>query len=221
MTPRVIILSRDADNLRACIAAIRVNEPGAEILVVDDGVDWFAFADGGTFRCDFDIMAGRKPFVFARNANIGLRAEGCDAILHNDDALLETPGGFSALVKIQREHPEYGLVGAVTNLTGQPLQFRHNIGLRQVPHFAFVSVLIPWATFERFGGLDERYCRDYGVEDRDLCTACERAGLKVGVYDFCYVDHGKLHSSFRGAPTTPRPFTENLALYREKWGDIF
>jgi GT2 family glycosyltransferase len=70
------------------------------------------------------------------------------------------------------------------------------------------------------GYLDERYCLDYGVEDRDYCEAVNRAGLKVGVSDWCYVDHGSLTSSFRGDPKAPRSFARNLELFKQKWPGV-
>ena len=139
-------------------------------------------------------------------------------ILLNDDALLETVGGFTAMQRAAELHREYGVIGAVTNVTGQPLQRPHGIGLRPVPHIAFVCVLIPRRTIDRVGPLDERFCLDYGVEDLDYCESCWRGGLKAGVFDGCYVDHGSLSSLFRGDPSTPRSFARNKALFDEKWG---
>jgi hypothetical protein len=115
-------------------------------------------------------------------------------------------------------HPEYGVIGAVTNVTGQPLQQPHGIGLREVPHIAFVCVLIPRRTIDQVGLLDERYCLDYGVEDLDYCEACRRAGLKVGVFDHCYVDHGRLKSSFRGDPSNPSELREKQGALRRQVG---
>lgn len=37
----------------------------------------------------------------------------------------------------------------------------------------------------------------YGGEDRDYCYRARKAGLNVGVYDGCVVDHEKLQSTFR------------------------
>lgn len=215
---RVVILSRDASNLVACVEAVLANEPdldSREIIVVDDGARELAESQ----LPKLTWVEGAKPFLFARNANLGIRRAGsADVVLHNDDALLETFQGFSILEQLGRDCPGFGVIAAVTNVTGQVLQQPMKVGLREVEHCAFVSVLIPRRTIEQIGSLDERYCLDYGVEDRDYCRACQTAGLKVGVYDFCYVDHGSLHSSFRGDPRTPRPFSRNLALYHEKWG---
>jgi GT2 family glycosyltransferase len=206
------------------VQAIRRHEAAADvtIIVIDDGVDWI----GSDFAMHVPTTAnslyalpGQKPFIYARNCNIGIRAAGNDdVLLVNDDALLESAGGFTAMQRAAELHPDYGVIGAVTNVTGQPLQRPHGFGLREVPHIAFVCVLIPRRTIDRVGLLDERYCLDYGVEDLDYCEACRRAGLKVGVFDHCYVDHGSLTSSFRGDPSTPRSFARNKALFDAKWG---
>lgn len=213
----VVIPSKTATNFVPCAEAVRRHEPEARIILIDDGMDlsWLP-------RPDLMPCIGHRtglPFVFSRNVNAGIKlAERDDVVVLNDDALLETPGGFSLLQKAADEHPEFGLIGAVTNVTGASGQFPQTIGLREVSHIAFVCVLIPRKTIERVGLLDERYCLDYGVEDRDYCEICLRAGLKIGVHDFCYVDHGSLRSTFRGDPYASLSFARNLDLFNKKWG---
>ncbi len=216
MNLSVIIPSRTAANLIPCVEAVRRHEPDVRIIVVDDSSNLSLQPKPGWMPAV--ALEGVKPFIFARNCNLGIRAAGSDdVILLNDDALLETTGGFRAMQRAAEGNPEYGVIGAVTNITGQPLQRPHGIGLREVPHFAFVCVLIPRRTIDWVGLLDERYCLDYGVEDLDYCEATRRAGLKVGVFDHCYVDHGSLTSSFRGDPATPRTFARNKELFDVKW----
>ena len=219
----IIIPSKSAANLVPCIRAIREAGETARIIVVDDGVDWGTGDDKtaalNVMAWPFDAIAGVKPFVFARNVNIGIRAAGGDdIILLNDDALLKDRIGFSKLALAHQDNPGYGCIGAVTNLTGQPLQQPQGKGLREVPHIAFVCVFIPRTTINQIGLLDERYCLDYGVEDRDYCEAITRAGLKVGVLDTCFVDHGSLTSTYRGHPESPKSFAQNYELFKAKWG---
>lgn len=223
----VIIPSKNIDNLAPCADAIRGAGEACRIVVVDDGLD---MTDSRTRRIyDYAayvpeqvcVVPGIKPFSFPRNINIGIQAAGDDdVVLLNDDALLQTPGGFTAMQKLAEEHPEYGIIGAVTNVTGQPEQQPQGFGLRRVPHFAFVCVFIPRRTIDLLGGLDERYCLDYGCDDRDYCEAVTRAGLKVGVFDGCFVDHASLTSTYRGEPHTPKSFARNYALLIEKWGTL-
>ena len=217
MNLTVVIPSKTASNLVPCVGVVRRHEREARIVIVDDTPD-VSLAPRPKWMPAITVV-GVKPFIYARNCNLGIRTAGSDdVILLNDDALLESAGGFTALQRTAELHPEYGVIGAVTNVTGQPLQRPQGFGLREVPHIAFVCVLIPRRTIDRVGLLDERYCLDYGVEDLDYCEATRRAGLKVGVFDPCYVDHGRLTSSFRGDPLTPRSFARNMALFDAKWG---
>lgn len=239
MSFAVIIPSKTSDNLSACVRAVRAAGEVCEIVVVSDFDHTGAARDAlegcpgvGSLCKVACVLAGAKPFIFARNINIGIRDalqdQNCTGVtLLNDDALLESPGGFSLLAREAEAHPEFGIIGVTTNLTGQPLQRRRQhmpglplqwpvVGLREVPHIAFVGVYIPRRTLDAVGLLDERYCIDYGVDDRDYCEAVTRAGLKVGVHDGCYVDHGSLVSSFRGDPKTPKSFAKNLALFEAK-----
>src|SRR4051812_22926804 len=99
MNLSVIIPSRTASNLIPCVQAVRRHESAVDvtIIVIDDEVDWigsdFARHVATTGNALYAIP-GQKPFIYARNCNIGIRAAGTDdVILLNDDALIETNGG--------------------------------------------------------------------------------------------------------------------------------
>jgi GT2 family glycosyltransferase len=218
----VVVPSRNRTNLKACLRAVGYRQPGTWRIVIDDGLDISPRGEADLDGLYEAVWLGKKPFVFARNCNIGIIAAAADdVILLNDDALLQTPGGFRALQTVANDNPEFGVVGAVTNVTGQALQKpQGGNALREVPHIAFVCVYIPRRTIQRVGLLDERYSLDYGVEDLDYCEACRRAGLKVGVFDGCYVDHASLESSFRGHPWASRSFARNRELFDQKWGAV-
>lgn len=214
MSFAIICPSNDSFKVNACVSAIRAMGETAKVVIVDDGLD--------AFREDCQYIQGKKPFVFPEAINAGIKAARKHDfyVCVNDDALLTTPFGFTELCRIAAENPEYGAIGAVTNLTGQPLQRPHGIGLRQVNHFAYVCVCIAHSTLENIQWMDPRYCLDYGCCDRDHCEAINRAGSKTGVYDFCYVDHGSLKSAYRGNPEAPRSFAQNYRLLIEKWGTV-
>src|SRR5689334_10796135 len=123
MSFSVVILSKNFTNLRACVEAIHRTEPGgARLVIVDDGLEDSGYIAGtddyesGALLDGSTIICGEKPFIFARNANIGIRAAGeDDVILLNDDALLKTPGGFTALQKVAEENPDFGVIAATCN----------------------------------------------------------------------------------------------------------
>ena len=225
MTPiSVIIPSKNAVNLAACVRATRQHEPGVRIIVVDDGIDWDQYIELIPDQVQ-DIMdnaiAAPKGFQFSRNVNLGIRAAGSDdVVICNDDALLERAGGFHLMQWAHQRRPEFAIIGATTHVTGQPLQFPRQglgAGLRLVPHIAFVCVYIPRETLDNpaIGLLDERYV--CGFEDRDYCESVNRAGLLVGVHDGCYVDHGSLVSTVRG-PGGPGYDSKGAETFAAKWG---
>jgi hypothetical protein len=186
----VIIPSKTDRNLGACVAAVRAAGEACRIIVADDfdGAARFLLPQYETV----DWQKGINPFVFSRNVNIGIRAaEGDDVILLNDDALLKTRGGFTAMQRI---------------------------GLREEPRMVcFVCVFIPRRTIETVGLLDERFV-GYGCDDDDYCLRVSRAGLKIGIFDGCYVDHASLRSTFRGTALSAGDYRANLKIFTEKWG---
>jgi GT2 family glycosyltransferase len=232
----VIIPSKTATNLSACIKgicgeweryrpgplvdgrveAIRI-PPAPEVIVIDDD-------PGGSVKKVAEYYEARrvegvKPFVYARNCNLGIVEAGTDdVILLNDDALLQTPGGFTAMQRAAAEHPEYGIIAAVTNIVGNQNQMPQGVGLREDPRMVcFVCVFIPRRTIDRVGLLDEEFV-GYGFDDDSYCLRVRRAGLKIGIYDGCFVDHGSLRSTFRGDPRTPANLEHNAAIFRSKYG---
>lgn len=209
----VVILSRSAINLWSCVAAVDGSEVSpVRIIHVDDGVQYP--------MPGIDRIEGEKPFIFARNANIGIRAAGMDdVILLNDDAILHTKCGFSLLATAAGDHPEYGLIASTCNNVGNRNQLpRPGAGLRDEPRMVcFICVYIPRSTIEAVGYLDERFA-GYGCEDDDYSLRVRNAGLKLGIHDGCFVDHSTLHSSYRGPAGAGGDYRPNLELFKRKWG---
>lgn len=239
----VIIPSRNASNLVPCVEAVRKLEPEARIIVVDNSDP----QPGEIFQFCRRVGAkwtwGYGPFTFAGHVNQGIEATRpqvdvtcCsdasarftgpyrdDVVILNDDALLRTPGGFSLLQREAEAHPEYGLIASTCNNVGNPNQWPKpatgaEATLRDEPRMVcFVAVLIPRRTLETVGLLDERYV-GYGMDDDDYSLRVRNAGLKIGIHDGCYVDHGSLTSSYRGEGGAGGNFLPNMQLFIEKWG---
>lgn len=216
MSFSVIIPSKSIENLIPCVEAVRRCEPDARIIVVDDGLD-LSFLPRPDFM-PFLGIKGIKPFIFSRNVNLGIQAAGTDdVVILGDDGLLQTPGGFSLLAKAAAEH-RFGIISSTVNNVGNPNQWRQAIGLREEPRtVCFVCVYIPRRTTDAVGLMDDRYV-GYGMDDDDYCLRIRKAGLKLGIHDGCYVDHGSLTSSFRGGPASGGDFRPNLKIFIEKYG---
>lgn len=229
----VVIPSRNIENLIPCVCQLQRMEPELRVIVVDDGLDKRLLPE---LLESVEIIGGVRPFVFAGNCNLGIKAAGQDdVILLNDDALLKTKGGFTAMqaaVYLENETRgkpfTYGLVSAACNYVGNPNQWKGGNtimafyqgpldAIRPEPRMVcFVSVLIPRSTLDLVGLLDENFI-DYGCDDDDFCLRVRRAGLKIGIFDGCEVDHGSLPSTFRPG-NVGGSFHANLERFKQKWG---
>ena len=143
-----VVLSSRASNLVPCVRSILACEPAltpADIIVVDDGARASAEAHLPAVRW----LTGITPFVFARNANLGIGAAKTDVVLLNDDASLLTPHGFSLLAAEMLRHPEVGVCSAgIRGAVGNPRQIAtHMPNFRyETRGIAFVCVFLPWRT---------------------------------------------------------------------------
>lgn len=210
----VVIPSKTSSNLLPCVAAVQEHQPGARIIVVDDGLE--TVPDG------VEVISGAKPFCYARNCNLGIGKAFIDnasgIVLLNDDAILQSPNGFGIMAAAVEQNPKIGIVGATCNNVGNRAQWPQGVGLRAEPRMVcFVCAYVPRATLDRVGLLDERFIH-YGWEDNDYCRRVRAGGLQIGIHDGCYVDHGSLRSSFRGAAGAGGDIRPNQIIYAAKWG---
>jgi GT2 family glycosyltransferase len=216
---RVVILSARAENLVPCVQALLLQETALrpeDIIVVDDG----ARREAERLLPSVTWVAGEKPFVFARNANIGIRAAAsADVLLLNDDARLATPGGISRMAALMAGRTDVGLCSAaVHGVVGNSRQLPAGTdSIRLEPDMlAFVAVFIPRDAYQRLGPLDERFV-GYGWEDNDYCGRARAAGLACAVADVCVVDHsGDLPSTFRTREDVWDQYQINRRLYERK-----
>src|SRR5262249_12754943 len=83
----------------------------------------------------------------------------------------------------------------------------------------FFCVYLPKQVQDAVGPLDERFS-GYGFEDNDYCARVLAAGLKLGIWDVCVVDHsGEFPSTFRNRPDIWSLYARNWRLFRDKWGE--
>jgi GT2 family glycosyltransferase len=214
----VVILSAHAPNLVACVRSLLENERSLcpeRIVVVDDG----ARTGAEPLLPGVRWVPGERPFVFARNANLGLRASASNVFLWNDDALLLTPGGLLAMHERVSARPEIGLCSAaIHGIVGNPNQVPRSGGeLRREDHMlCFVSVYLPERVYAAVGPLDERF-RGYGYEDNDYSSRVRQAGFQLAVFDGCIADHsGHLPSTFRTRADFRALSEMNRRLYEDK-----
>lgn len=216
---RIVIPSARSANLIPCVHAILAREPEinpADIVIIDDG----ARAETEARIPGLTWLDGFRPFVFARNVNLGLfAARPSDVLLLNDDARLLTRYGFTDLSRQARTHPGVGICSAgIDGLVCNTTQEARDVpAWREVsPEMAFICVYLTRTLIDSIGFLDERFT-GYGFEDFDYARRAQAAGFGLGVWDGCVVEHRELPSTYR----TRHDFFDlsdvNRDLYRRKW----
>jgi len=188
-------MSKFPDVFEGLSESVELHEPGRKVVVFSgDAHDHLERAAVG-----WEQVCGVEPFVFARNANLGIRAAApSDVLLINDDCRLTGPL-VAELERLSRENPEFGLIapqvrGGVGNRF-QREQWRPSDLTVSTERLAFVCVFIPRSTLDLVGLLDERFT-GYGGDDVDYCHRVRAAGLKLGITGRATVVHGDGRSSF-------------------------
>lgn len=202
---KVCVLSKNIDNLSACIPAV-ASSTCRPLIAFSHGSE-APLSFPGRHMCD---VTGQKwkEFGYSREMNRLIRMAGpfSDVVLLNDDAVLQTPDGFDELSKLANENPEYGVLSAaVTGMVKRdqrraPLDFFGPPVIRESQDRAlsFICIYIRREILERVGLLDERFTPNtYGFQDNDYCERVTRAGWKLGIVDSVVVEHGSLPSTYR------------------------
>ena len=221
--PVIVTLTGFADIFEQFKESVEKYEPESERIVVTSrglrlrltGWQWRA-------------VRGLEPFVFARNANIGIReAEHRDVFLVNDDVQFLRSGSLANLQKIAYSCPHIGILSP---------QFQGRVGsaMQRVTYpiagtvaysgerLCFTGVYLKCSVLDQIGELDERFF-GYGGDDDDYSWRVQAAGLKLAVTPSVVMQHGfkDLLATTSFERTNARDFRviteQSTALLREKW----
>lgn len=215
----VVIPSNNAERLRRCVESIfaRHAVSPSSIIVVDDGAkkDWTE-SDTKVIFVD-----GVSPFIYARNANIGIHAAGDnDVVLMGDDVTAKTPMAFDLLAETAWRSKVGAVSAAIDGPVGNTLQRRHTqSAVRESGvQLCFVCIYLPRKALQLVGALDEQF-DGYGFEDTDWCWRAQAAGLRLLIDDRAVVKHNEpgMESAFRSLPDYAEKGQRGLDLARKKW----
>jgi GT2 family glycosyltransferase len=156
-------------------------------------------------------------------------------MLNNDTYV--TPGWVRTLYQHLKSDDTIGLIGPVTNNIGNEAKIdvhynnmsemhdisrkytHNNLGKTfEIITAAFYCVMLPRATYEKIGPLDEIFGLGF-FEDDDYCRRVEAAGLRIVCAEDVFIHH-HLSASFLKLDKNIRKslFNENKKKYEEKWG---
>ena len=239
----VIVSYNGLELIRACLDSILADTsyPRYRVVVVDNASD-------DAVRTYLRSVQQTEPRVrvilndtnvgFAAANNVGLRDLGDSEfiVLLNNDTVVP-PGWLGRLLRHARK-PEVGLVGPVTNWTGNEARIEvpysdvadmpafaeaytraHQGQAFEIKMLAMYCVAMRRAVFEQIGPLDERFGQGL-FEDEDYARRIKGAGYKVLCAEDAFVHHhGRASFGKLPLPEYDALFARNRRLYEEKWGE--
>lgn len=237
----VVVVTRDnLPFLRLCLeSVIAAGGGGLELIVVDN-----ASTDGTSHylallaerNSNVRVIRNESNRAFATGCNQGAKAAAGDVlVLLNDDTAVSA--GWLARLLRHLDEPGVGMVGPVTNRTGNEAQVdadyrtweefvrfaesragRHAGETFDIPTLTMFCVAMRRDLYERVGPLDERY--ETGMlEDDDYSRRVREAGYRLVCADDAFVHHfgetsfGKLVATGEYA----RVLEANRARFEDKW----
>lgn len=243
--PRVSIVVVTHDRLdltRLCLASLltELAWPCYEIVVVDnasvDGTaDYLRQLEANTPQLRVLVNTENRGLPAANNQALR-EVSGDYIILLNNDAVV-TRGSLATLIRHLHRDRALGLVGSVTNDTGNEARIQvgytdlgdlaawsrgwmhdHDGQLFDIPVLAMFCVAMRRETFQRVGFLDERF--GIGMfEDDDYTRRVRDAGYRVMCARDSYVHHWR-RAAFGRMPDDEyqQLLDRNRRAFEEKWG---
>jgi len=238
----VIVSYFGLDYLRQCLDSVRHRTawPNFRVVVVDNGSD-AATRDylRGVAAADprLEAVFNGRNLGFAAANNVGLRrlADCATLVLLNNDTIVP-PGWLGGLVR-HAAQPELGLVGPVTNWTGNEARIATDYdSIAGMERFAqaytaargdvVFDIAVPAMfcvafrreVYARVGDLDEQY--GLGMfEDEDYATAVRAQGWRTVCCEDVFVHHYGMASFAKLDPAAYRRlFERNRVYFEQKWG---
>lgn len=239
----VVVSYNGLDLIRRCLGSVLADTsyPRYRVVVVDN-------ASEPPVPAYLQSLQDRDPRVrvilndtnlgFSAANNLGLADLGDSEfiVLLNNDTVVP-PGWLGRLLR-HAARPEVGLVGPVTNWTGNEARIEVSYSdLADMPAFAeaytrehrgrtfeikmlaMYCVAMRRSVFEQIGPLDERFGQGL-FEDEDYARRVKAAGYRVICAEDAFVHHyGR--ASFSQLPVAEYDalFARNRQLYEDKWGE--
>ena len=216
--------------------------PNLEVVIVDngstDGSPQLLMLWGASRPSYAKIILNQSNLGFPAGNNIGLKAATGEYVVILNNDVYVTEGWAGTLLAHFRANPKLGLLGPVTNRTGNEsvVYIGDYSDMRQMATLAsrytrkhagqqtamrslhFFCVMIPRRVWTEVGELDEAF----GVglfEDDDYSVRVRSAGYEVACAEDVFVHHH--HSASIGslpAEAYKEIFARNRRYYESKWG---
>jgi GT2 family glycosyltransferase len=241
-TTVIIISYNGLDHLRQCVPSVLSTDyPNFEVVIVDNGSeqpvkDYLQRLQAAETRVRIVFNESNRGFAAANNQGLRLSATSEFVVLLNNDTVVP-PGWLRQLLRYARR-PEVGMVGPVTNWTGNEARIAVSyVDIKDMPAFAhdytqthanqffeirmlaMYCVAMRRTVVDEVGLLDERF--GLGMfEDEDYARRVKHAGYQVICAEDAFVHHHGMASFGKLPPVEYQSlFETNRRLFEEKWGE--
>lgn len=240
----VVVTYNNLTYTKMCLDSVLRNSlyPSVELVVVDnastDGTPTY-LEELQVLHDNVRVVLNRHNAGFAAANNQGIAAAmGQRLVLLNNDTV--APNGWLPKLLRHLDRPEIGLVGAVTNFSGNEsriaVTYTDLSGLEEfAAHYtrahdgqvfdirvaAMYCVALRRDTYERIGPLDEQF--SIGMfEDDDYSHRVRLAGLRVVCAEDAFIHHVGQASFKQLSPTEYQAIWErNQGLFEQKWNVVW
>jgi GT2 family glycosyltransferase len=237
----VIIVSHNnfAETTGSCLQSLSREEADLEIIVVDNHSDQktrdalrMATAQEPRLR----VILKKSNSGYSGGNNAGAREASSELlILLNSDTEVP-PGAIPRLVELMDEHPDWSMLGPVSNQTGNDQQiFTMGATVQEILdegaawcahshdcHYptdilSFFCVLIRRDVYNQLNGLDEEFGLGY-YEDTDFNYRAIKAGLTLMITEDVFVYHRGSGSFSKTSAAVREMVKRNKKLFKKKQG---
>lgn len=211
--------------LEHCLISVNdhCNPASTELIVIDNASldDTHEYLqelkEKNFFNCR--ILTNQKNNGFAHSVNQGLKAaNGQYACIIHNDVKLEGPA-VTQLEQLMDRHPEYAVMGPLTNSTLNPDQLTSNEDFYddEVISTDYLDSFCMMLRTETGLEMDEEYTLAF-FDDIDLSFQAREEGHKVGITPSVHVTHHYGTTTFAlDLDTESDLYWKNIAYFNKKW----
>jgi GT2 family glycosyltransferase len=237
----VIIVSYNhfTETTGPCLQSLELEQADLEIIVVDNHSDQktrdaLTAVAAQTPRMKLILKENNSGYSGGNNSGAEAATSPLLLLLNSDTAV--PPGAISRLIELMEQHPDWSMLGPVSNQTGND-QHIHTTGatveeiLKEGAtwcahsrncHYptdilSFFCVVIRKDVYSRLKGLDEDFGLGY-YEDTDFNYRAVKAGYKLMITEDVFVYHRGSGSFSKTSPAVKTMVKQNKKLFKKKQG---